>query len=283
MIGIGVSDGSHDVNDRSFRGIRIHSLSAEGWDNERHGVNIISQNFRVYSLADLSGSGFEFRLHAQSGRRGIFPVKTGSYTYDLGRLNNRWTDIYADNIKSPGYFTIRNTTARSGFRFDTTYQDGAPHIYFRGLSTASYYYAVGAPGYRFRYIYLTYEPDVSSDERLKEDISENELGLDFINDVSTKTFRIKSNRQEPLQFGILAQDLKATLEHHGINTLDHSIVKRHDDGYYGVQATQLIFPTIKAVQELDLKVESVKDDVEWLKLENQYLKQKVKQLEEMIA
>ncbi|WNF31632.1 hypothetical protein RI196_09945 [Aeribacillus composti] len=39
----------------------------------------------------------------------------------------------------------------------------------------------------------------------------------------------------------------------------------------------------RAIQELDKNQQNMQSEIEWLKLENQYLKQKVKQLEEMIA
>lgn len=39
----------------------------------------------------------------------------------------------------------------------------------------------------------------------------------------------------------------------------------------------------KAIQELDGEQQSLKDDVNWLKLENQYLKQKIAQLEAKIT
>ncbi|SFM36297.1 hypothetical protein SAMN04487943_11521 [Gracilibacillus orientalis] len=55
----------------------------------------------------------------------------------------------------------------------------------------------------------------------------------------------------------------------------------------GVAYTQLIAPTIKAVQEIDKKLD---DEINWLKVENQLLrnevttlKNKVQQLEEKVA
>ncbi|WP_331640894.1 gp58-like family protein [Cerasibacillus sp.] len=283
MIGVGVSDGQHSVNDSTFRGIRIHSLGAEG--EQGYGTNIVSQEFGVYSLADLSGSGYVFRLHALNGRRAIYPRYTGRFDYDLGTSQNLWSTLYVDTIRTTGSIQIRNTTGSGGYQLDTVYRDGAPHMYLRGINTGTMYYALGAPGYRFRYVYLTYQPDVSSDERLKENITDNSLGLDFIKDLSTKVFRMKNNNghEEPLQFGIIAQQLKSTLIDHGINISNHSIVSRNGDGFYGVQSAQLIFPTIKAVQELDEKMINVKDEVNWLKIENQYLKQKIKLLEEKVS
>src|SRR5699024_4728706 len=61
-IGIGISDHKHDVNDDTFRGIRIHSLAVEG--KQGYGTNIITQEFSLNNNANMDGSGFRFKLHA---------------------------------------------------------------------------------------------------------------------------------------------------------------------------------------------------------------------------
>lgn len=72
------------------------------------------------------------------------------------------------------------------------------------------------------------------------------------------------------------QDLKRNL----IDVDDHTIIGVGEDGLYNFKETQLIAPTIKAVQELKIKFT---DDMESLKLEVQYLRGKIKQLEEMVT
>ncbi len=53
-----------------------------------------------------------------------------------------------------------------------------------------------------------------------------------------------------------------------------------EDGFLSVRYEQLIAPTIRAIQELDVKVN---DEVNNLKLKIQYLEMKIKQLEENVA
>ena len=54
--------------------------------------------------------------------------------------------------------------------------------------------------------YITNDFDInatwthSSDERIKKDISDNELGLDFINDIRTVTFKKKAPSEYPEEF-----------------------------------------------------------------------------------
>ncbi len=99
--------------------------------------------------------------------------------------------------------------------------------------------------------------------------------MDFINDLETVEYTLNGDGRKN---GLIAQDVQAVLEKHGVNFANQSIVV--DGEYMGISYTQLIAPLIKSVQELDKKTS---DNIEWLKIENQYLKQKVKQLEELIA
>ncbi|WP_339183335.1 phage tail spike protein [Oceanobacillus sp. FSL W7-1293] len=286
MIGIGVSDGSHSVNDSTFRGLRIHSLGTEG--SEGYGVNAISQNFGIYSLADRSGSGYIFRLHALSGRRGIFPQNTGSYNYDLGRYLNRWDRVYADSIRtggSEGALIITNGgSANGGYRFDTFPQNDGYNTTFRPINSHENNYNIGNGLHRWSYIYLKNSPNISSDKRLKEDIQTLDLGLDFIKDLQPKQFRLKATQADlnhgitknEVQYGVVAQDLISVL---GDRATGLSLVNQSEDGMYGVQYEQLIAPTIRAVQEIDAKLE---EEINWQRIEYQALKNKVTKMEDRI-
>src|SRR5699024_2601459 len=62
MTAIGVSDGSFNVNDTTYRGLIVHSLGTEGLLG--YGSSIISQDGGFYTRTDRTGSGINFRLHA---------------------------------------------------------------------------------------------------------------------------------------------------------------------------------------------------------------------------
>src|SRR5699024_279111 len=171
LVAIGVSDEKHNVNDPTFRGIRIHSLGTEGRTGQ--GTNIVTEEFTLNSKADLTGSGFRFRMHAKNGRRGIAPLYSESYNYDLGTGSNYWSRAYIYEIRvNEGDLDVRNQHAdNQGWRMTTSYQ-GESQMALFGMNAHNYFYDLGKTNRRFSYVYLRYQPDVSSDERLKTGIKE---------------------------------------------------------------------------------------------------------------
>ena len=136
----------------------------------------------------------------------------------------------------------------------------------------------------------------SSDIRLKKNISDNDMGLDFINELDTKIYNFKSYKEldksdpqishyKPLEYGedghdgatqteddipknlankkgwqrgLIAQDVKATLDKYG-----HENFKGWGEDKHGVQEIyleQFIVPLIKAVQELSEEVKILKNN-----------------------
>jgi hypothetical protein len=134
----------------------------------------------------------------------------------------------------------------------------------------------------------------SSDIRLKKNVSDNDMGLDFINDLDTKIYNFRSYKEldksdpqiahyKPLEYGedghdgateteddipknlankkgwqrgLIAQEVKATLDKYG-----HENFKGWGEDKHGVQEIyleQFIVPLIKAVQELSEEVENLK-------------------------
>lgn len=88
-----------------------------------------------------------------------------------------------------------------------------------------------------------------SDERVKEDIEDSELGLEFIK--ALRPVRWKYKGQEGTHDGLIAQELKEAMEKAGIDG------EMHVDGdLEAINYRELIGPLIKAVQELSVKVEA---------------------------
>ncbi|MBT2650926.1 hypothetical protein J7E18_03485 [Oceanobacillus sp. ISL-73] len=85
--------------------------------------------------------------------------------------------------------------------------------------------------------------------------------------------------KEPIQYGIITQQLRESLLKCGVDVDDTSIVSMGDDGMYGVQHLQLIAPTIKYIQELSFKLD---DEINWQRIEYTDLKNKVIKLEKRI-
>lgn len=88
-----------------------------------------------------------------------------------------------------------------------------------------------------------------SDEREKEDIEDSTLGLDFVSKLRPVRWKYKGKKGS--HDGLIAQELKKAMEEAGVDG------EMHVDGErQGIRYGELIGPIIKAIQELDAKVEA---------------------------
>lgn len=125
----------------------------------------------------------------------------------------------------------------------------APNIYPRNTGS----FDLGAQSNRWSNIYSKTALNVSSDERLKENIKDvnDEKAVDFINGIDVKNFNFIGKDKE--EIGIIAQQLIATDP-----DFAKYFVEQGEDGYYGVKTSDLVFPLIVAVQELKKEIEELK-------------------------
>jgi len=118
----------------------------------------------------------------------------------------------------------------------------------------------------------------SSDERKKQNIANDTLGLDFINDLRTVTYKWKSSADFPkdwrdyseentqdtdvVMHGMLAQEVKAALDKAGVSTFAgwHA----QSDGMQMVSREMFILPLIRALQEADNKIDALTARIETL-------------------
>ena len=116
----------------------------------------------------------------------------------------------------------------------------------------------------------------SSDERWKKNINNNDIGLDFINDLRTVTYNWKAfseidpslseyNAEDTeyphpeIQHGLIAQEVKSALEKNGINQFAGWYEDQgHADKQQGISESMYVIPLIKAVQELSAENEELK-------------------------
>ena len=134
-----------------------------------------------------------------------------------------------------------------------------------------------------------------SDKRIKRDIKENTLGLDFITRLNPVKYKkinpadypeeILENRfkkDEPDERpeddeneydGLIAQEVEQTLNDIGKTWSGHSI--NESDGKQGVQYGALTVPLINAVKELSNENNELKEDITFLKSENELLKNQI--------
>ena len=131
--------------------------------------------------------------------------------------------------------------------------------------------------------YIKYDLDsgditITSDRRVKKDIVDTDLGLDFVNKLKPVKYKFRPNKDYAKEFGIdeefiieslpkekaervhdglIAQDVKEVIDEMGISFSGwgEDIVGRQRLGY-----TDFIAPLIKAVQELSAQIEELKSN-----------------------
>ena len=91
-----------------------------------------------------------------------------------------------------------------------------------------------------------------SDERLKEKIEPVSSGLSLINDLNPVTYHRINNDAPDVEMGLLAQEVEATLEKHGLGN-SGMVHQPNEDAYMSLRYNDLMAPMIRAIQELDEK------------------------------
>ena len=118
-----------------------------------------------------------------------------------------------------------------------------------------------------------------SDERIKEEIEDEVVGLSFINDLRPRTFRYRQEKDIPeeldahvsgsekryktdkYEHGFIAQEVKEAIDKHS-SLKDGFDMWKEDptDGRQRIGETAVIPMLIKAIQELSAEVEKLKGD-----------------------
>ena len=123
----------------------------------------------------------------------------------------------------------------------------------------------------------------ASDERLKENIIDSSVGLNFINDLRPITYTWKAKKDVPTDmsqyeenstepcrgygktnYGFVAQEVKAVIDNH--NLVDGQNIHRVDpDGTNELAPGELVPMLVKAIQELSTQVDELKSELIALK------------------
>ena len=117
----------------------------------------------------------------------------------------------------------------------------------------------------------------SSDVRIKKDISDNKLGLNFINELRTVNYKKKAPSEYPQEFnsydaneterknpdrihyGFIAQEVKEAMDKVGHSNFP--MWSENKDGMQELAEAELIAPLVKAIQELSKEIEELKSKV----------------------
>ena len=93
----------------------------------------------------------------------------------------------------------------------------------------------------------------ASDARLKEEVADLALGLDFVNQIQPRTYQWKENKEKAA--GFVAQELQEVVAEHDASYLG---LVDTDNEYMGVAPAALIPVLVKAIQELSAEVAELK-------------------------
>lgn len=139
-------------------------------------------------------------------------------------------------------------------------------------------YDIGNISYRWNDVYATNGTIQTSDERKKEYIEEIPYGLEFANKLRPVQYKWKDYSAEEdgrviekthtrKHFGLIAQELKNTLEENNINTEDFApYVYDAETDSYAIRYVEFIPILIKSVQELSSKNKELEKRLEVLEL-----------------
>jgi len=104
----------------------------------------------------------------------------------------------------------------------------------------------------------------SSDVRLKKDIQSLKHGLDFINLLKPVQYSFKKGKGEKLFTGFIAQEVEASAKELNFD-FSAIVVPESEDDMYSLRYAEFVVPLVKAVQELALQNERLKQEIDLLK------------------
>ena len=237
------SSGTGSVIDLEYRTDRSLSMFSEG---ELSTIREI----RNYPLAFGTNNTERMRIDAS----GNLLIGNGSTTYG--------------NIKVRGSEFIAIGSGDTNLEFNFGSDQVNPSS---GTAARDNAIDLGSSGARFDDIYATNGTIQTSDQNEKNTITNSDLGLDFINKLSPKSY--KFNGKTRTHYGLIAQDVETVLSDISKSTTDFAgfikgdISEKQDGSSYrfGLRYGEFIAPLIKAIQEQQEQIESLQQQIEVLK------------------
>ena len=98
-----------------------------------------------------------------------------------------------------------------------------------------------------------------SDRRLKENIKDQSLGLDFISQLRPVSYNMIDDEDKKVRNGLIAQEVEIVLANNGVSIEETSAVTYNaESDKYRMSYIELVSPLIKSVQELKTENDSLK-------------------------
>ncbi|NQY05177.1 MAG: tail fiber domain-containing protein [Flavobacteriaceae bacterium] len=173
--------------------------------------------------------------------------------------------------------------------------DGTNELFYEGSGfhpmsdeTSQFGNTLGSSGYRWGAVYATNGVITTSDMNLKQNVKDITYGLDEVLQLKTISYNWKNNEklgntvipqdQQEKKIGFSAQQLSELIPevvqtHRWVKTDESGNYKRVKNDYLGVNYSDIIPVTVKAIQEQQEQIEDLKATVEELKKQNEILMQ----------
>ena len=180
-----------------------------------------------------------------------------------------------------------NTTGN----FNTALGNGALNMLTSGVNNIGIGYAAQVPTatgsnqVRMGNTFITYAGiqvawSVTSDRKLKSEITKSDLGLDFIKKLNPVSYLRNNDETQKTEYGFIAQEVDETLN--SIGAIKTGFITKDDAGMYSIRYNDFIAPMVKAMQEQQIIIEEDKTKINTLEEENKRLENRLKAIEEKL-
>ena len=239
----------------------------------------------------------KYTITRATGTANFHPNPTsGCYAYDssgqiiIGTLNSGWTEFgFTGSDPSVGTeFTCTDEMLYTDFH---TFGEGSGEGSYLGLLIGEDYKLIlnderfypyvhdeitcGEQDHAFSDIYSVNAVTTTSDKRYKKEITESNLGLNFISKLKPVSYKWLNKGKRP-HYGFIAQDVAASLSRIGVDfggyVLKDSV---QPSSKASLRYSEFIAPIVKSIQEL---VEQINE----LKVENKLLHERIDQISEIL-
>jgi Chaperone of endosialidase/Collagen triple helix repeat (20 copies) len=268
-------------SNNTVNGFEALLLNTSGSNNTANGYGALYSNVGGFDNTAL-GSG---ALGNNSSGYGNIAVGYALVNNTIGSNNTAVGGLALGNNTTG----TLNTAIGNGANVSTGALTNATALGTNAIVNASNKVRIGGPAVTV--VEVPVAVTVSSDGRLKNNIVDTELGLDFILKIRPVQYTMKQGNAKT-DYGFIAQELKTVLGDRNVNMLNK------DGEFYTVRYNDLLSPMVKAMQEQQILIEKLKAEVELLKkqqmsaaskleIENSFLKSdyniRLKKLEDMLS
>ncbi|HEY3251118.1 MAG TPA: tail fiber domain-containing protein, partial [Ignavibacteria bacterium] len=244
--------------------------NSSGYDNSAFGSNSLYNNTTGYY-----NTGF--------GSHSLYTNNTGYYNsafgsrslfYNTGLSNSAFGNNALENNTTGAQNSALGVYA--GFQISTGSNNTAIGYNAQVPSgTASNQVRIGNTSITYAGIQVAWT--VTSDLRLKSNVTNSNLGLDFISGLKPVSYTRINDDKQKTEYGFIAQEVEETLKQSGIENT--GMISVDDEGIYSLRYNDLIAPMVKAIQELKEENQNLKNEIEELKK----VQDKVNVLEKIIT